>query len=184
MLSPFLPRGARFLMLGSFPPKVERWSMNFYYPNWQNDMWRIFGLAFFGDRNFFADLEARKFREAQIKKFLSEKKIGVADSAKVVSRLKNNASDAHLHIVEPLDILEVLKKIPSCIAVAATGQKALETVLKSVNAVAPKLGEFAQFEAHGKSFRLFRMPSSSRAYPMPLEEKAAFYRRMFEMCGI
>ena len=40
-LSPFLPEGARMLMLGSFPPKQERWSMDFFYPNWINDMWRI-----------------------------------------------------------------------------------------------------------------------------------------------
>ena len=30
---PFLPDGAVVLMLGTFPPKPERWSMEFYYPN-------------------------------------------------------------------------------------------------------------------------------------------------------
>ena len=184
LLEPFLPRGARLLMLGSFPPKPEKWSMNFYYPNWQNDMWRIFGLAFFADKDFFADLKNRKFRESEVKKFLRSKKIAVADSAKAVLRLKNNASDAHLRVVEPLDIFAVLEKIPGCSAVAATGQKALETVLKSVEADAPAVGGFSRFEHCGKIFKLFRMPSSSRAYPMPLEVKAGHYRRMFEICGI
>lgn len=45
-LEPFLPAGARLLMLGSFPPQRKRWSMEFFYPNLQNDMWRIFGLLF------------------------------------------------------------------------------------------------------------------------------------------
>ena len=36
-LQPFLPDGARILMLGSFPPKRERWSMEFYYPNFQKE---------------------------------------------------------------------------------------------------------------------------------------------------
>ena len=40
-LKPFLPANARLLMLGSFPPQRKRWSMEFYYPNWNNDMWRI-----------------------------------------------------------------------------------------------------------------------------------------------
>lgn len=40
-LRPFLPSAARVLMLGSFPPKRERWSMEWFYPNWQNDMWRM-----------------------------------------------------------------------------------------------------------------------------------------------
>ena len=52
-LEPFLPGNARLLMLGSFPPPQNRWKMNFYYPNYQNDMWRIFGLIFFSDKNHF-----------------------------------------------------------------------------------------------------------------------------------
>ena len=40
----FLPENTQLLMLGSFPPPQQRWSMNFYYPNIQNDMWRILGL--------------------------------------------------------------------------------------------------------------------------------------------
>ena len=50
-LEPFFPQGARLLMMGSFPPKRERWKMDFYYPNFQNDMWRIFGLVFFDDKD-------------------------------------------------------------------------------------------------------------------------------------
>ena len=48
-LEPFLPGNARLLMLGSFPPQRKRWSMEFYYPNWNNDMWRIAGLLFFNE---------------------------------------------------------------------------------------------------------------------------------------
>ena len=44
-LEPFLPGNAILLMLGSFPPQKKRWSMDFFYPNWSNDMWRIFGLG-------------------------------------------------------------------------------------------------------------------------------------------
>ena len=50
---PFLPNSARFLFLGTFPPRPEKWSMEFFYPNKINDMWRIMGLIFFGDRNHF-----------------------------------------------------------------------------------------------------------------------------------
>ena len=40
-LEPFLPANAKLLMLGSFPPQKKRWSMEFFYPNLQNDMWRF-----------------------------------------------------------------------------------------------------------------------------------------------
>lgn len=183
-LKPFLPRGAKLLMLGSFPPKTEKWSMNFYYPNWQNDMWRIFGLVFFGDKNFFADESLKKYKETEIKRFLEEKGIAVADSAKEVFRKKGNASDAHLEVLENFDFLSALKSMPECLALAATGQKSLETVFKTIPPSDLKIGESAEFSAFGRSFRIFRMPSSSRAYPMALERKAQFYKVMFCAIGI
>mgnify|MGYP002333336657 CR=1 FL=1 len=48
-----MPGNAKVLMLGSFPPPERRWSMRFYYPNRTNDMWRIMGIVFFGDKNHF-----------------------------------------------------------------------------------------------------------------------------------
>lgn len=51
--TPFLPDNARLLMLGTFPPSPKRWCMEFYYPNFTNDMWRIFGICFFDDKNHF-----------------------------------------------------------------------------------------------------------------------------------
>ena len=52
-LQPFLPDSARLLLLGSFPPPKERWCMDFFYPNPQNDMWRIMGQIFFNNKNHF-----------------------------------------------------------------------------------------------------------------------------------
>ena len=37
-LKPFLPENGKLLMLGSFPPPKARWKMNFYYPNYQNEI--------------------------------------------------------------------------------------------------------------------------------------------------
>lgn len=56
-LEPFVPEGAKILMLGSFPPKKERWSMEFFYPDFINDMWRIMGLVFFDDREHFIAMD-------------------------------------------------------------------------------------------------------------------------------
>ena len=109
----FLPENTKLLMLGSFPPPRARWSMNFYYPNIQNDMWRILGLVFYNDKEYF--LETKKaFSEEKAKAFCREKGIGI------------------------------------------------------------------RFPLSSRIFHLYRMPSSSRAYPKPLEEKAAVYKQMFE----
>ena len=60
-LEPFLPENARLLMLGSFPPKRIRWSMEFFYPNLQNDMWRIVGYLATGDKMHFLEPGGRRF---------------------------------------------------------------------------------------------------------------------------
>ena len=80
-LEPFLPHGTRLLMLGSFPPQQKRWSMEFFYPNFNNDMWRIFGKIFRGDSQFFVDSENKCFRRDDIVKLLEEKGIGLYDTA-------------------------------------------------------------------------------------------------------
>lgn len=70
---PFLPEHAQLLMLGTFPPAPKRWCMPFYYPNYQNDMWRIFGICFFGDKTHFLLEEEKRFNLGLIKPFLIEK---------------------------------------------------------------------------------------------------------------
>ena len=79
-LQPFLPPHARLLMLGSFPPQKIRWCMDFYYPNFINDMWRIMGYIFHGDRNWFVDERAKCFKKAMIVEFLLDKGIALYDT--------------------------------------------------------------------------------------------------------
>lgn len=79
--TPFLPENAKLLMLGSFPPSRERWKMEFYYPNFQNDMWRIFGLIFFENKNYFLDMDKKSFNETLICEFLVDKGIAIYESA-------------------------------------------------------------------------------------------------------
>lgn len=71
--TPFLPANACLLMLGTFPPAPKRWSMKFYYPNFTNDMWRIFGICFFGDKNHFVISEQKTYDLPAIIDFLNEK---------------------------------------------------------------------------------------------------------------
>ena len=183
-LRPFLPACARLLMLGSFPPQRKRWSMDFFYPNVQNDMWRIFGHVFFGDRERFVLTERRAFDKAHIISFLTEKGIALYDTASAVRRLQDNASDKYLEVAEATDIRRLLALIPQCRAVVTTGQKATDTFRLQIEADEPPVGGSAPFTLDGRSYHLYRMPSSSRAYPMKLEKKAEAYRKMFTELGM
>ena len=179
-LEPFLPANARILMLGSFPPKRIRWSMDFFYPNLQNDMWRIVGYLAAGDKSHFLMPGGRKFDKERIEAFCRERGIALYDTAVEVIRLKDNASDNFLQVVREVDLAALLAHIPQCRTLVTTGQKATDTLRAITGCGEPAVGESVAFEYAGRSMRLWRMPSSSRAYPRPVEWKAGFYRKVFE----
>jgi G:T/U-mismatch repair DNA glycosylase len=179
-LKPFLPENAVLLMLGSFPPPRERWTMEFYYPNFQNDMWRIFGLIFFSDKDYFVADNFKSFNETAIRQFLTKKGIALYDTAEEVIRHKGNASDQFLEIVKPTDLEKIIKQIPVCNTIVTTGQKATETLmgLIRVNQM-PPIGGSTDTVFINRQLRCYRMPSTSRAYPKSLLKKAADYRQLF-----
>ncbi len=183
-LKPFLPEECRLLMLGSFPPERRRWSMEFFYPNFNNDMWRIMGLIFHGDRDRFVVAGERRFDRAAVEAFCTERGIGLYDTACEVRRLAGNASDKFLEVVTPTDIGALLRTVPACRAVAATGEKAAEIFAAAVGCDAPAVGAAVEFGFEGRAMRFYRMPSSSRAYPLSVERKAAVYEGMLRAEGI
>lgn len=181
---PFLPTDALLLMLGTFPPAPKRWCMDFYYPNYQNDMWRIFGISFFGDKTHFLIEKEKRFDRGRIIPFLKEKGVALFDTAFRIRRTKNTASDKDLEIVEQSDLDGMLRQLKLCRAVVSAGQLATDVFCRHYGIAVPKVGGYTAFEFEGRSLRLYRMPSSSRAYPMPAERKAEFYDVVFRWLGM
>ena len=141
-------------------------------------MWEIFGLVFFGDSQRLVDAPNKTFRMEDIKALLEARGIAIYDTACAVRRLSGNASDKDLEIVEKTDIPALLSHIPHCHDIVCTGQKSFSVLTDDYGVPVPVMGTYNEFTIDGRSMRLWRMPSSSRAYPMPLAEKAAYYRHM------
>lgn len=181
-LAPFAPPNAKVLMLGSFPPPPNRWAMNFYYPNLNNDMWRIMGLVFFDDKDYFID--GKRFKEEVLKDFLNKQGIAIYDTAKIVIRENNNASDKFLTIIQKSDIQGLLATLPECNHIITTGEKASEILLSDFDIKIPKVGQSVNLTFNNKIVTLHRLPSSSRAYPLALDKKAQFYRVVFDEIGL
>lgn len=179
-LQPFLPENMKVLMLGSFPPTHDKWTMEFYYPNFQNDMWRIFGLMFFEDKNYLLKENQKEFDKARIQRMLIEYGVGVGDSAKVVNRLKGNASDKFLEVLEILNFGDILSEHPSCNFLLSTGEKSAEIIQQyfELNHL-PKIGDKLTFVFEEREIGFYRVPSSSRAYPKSIEDKARIYQQVF-----
>ena len=191
-LRPFLPEKAKVLFLGSFPPQRKRWCMDFYYPNFINDHWRIEGQIFYGDKNHFVDLEAKRFRIDEIVAFCEEKGLAFFDTSTAIRRLQDNASDKFLEVVEPTDIPALLKRLPHLRAIVTTGEKATETICRTMGmAETPKVNTYVRVSntddsnlTDGGGLLLYRLPSSSRAYPLSFDKKVEAYRRFFDFIKI
>ena len=197
-LKPFLPENAKVLFLGSFPPQRKRWCMDFYYPNFQNDHWRIEGQVFFGDKNHFVDAEAKRFKIDEIVAFCQEKGLAFFDTSTAVRRLQDNASDKFLEVVEPTNICALIRQLPHLRMIVTTGEKATETICTSLGIpTVPKVNTFVHLSpspikspsptgegsgvrpGSGERLLLYRLLSSSRAYPLSFNKKVEAYRAMF-----
>ena len=160
-LHPFLPENAKVLFLGSFPPQRKRWCMDFYYPNFINDHWRIEGQIFFGDKNHFVDLEAKRFKIDEIIAFCQEKGLAFFDTS---------------------------RQLPHLRAIVTTGEKATETICTSLGIpTIPKVNTFVTTPlairrgVGGEALLLYRLPSSSRAYPLSFDKKVEAYRQVLNL---
>lgn len=153
--------------------------MEFYYPNWNNDMWRITGFLFFNDKDYFIN-KTKKLSAKNASSVPAGKGIALFDTASAIRRLQDNASDKFLEVVQPTDVPALLHRIPQCKAIVTTGEKATDTLCTQFSIDKPKVGDFTEFLFENHPMRLYRMPSSSRAYPLALEKKAAAYRIMYQ----
>lgn len=178
---PYIPQNSKVLIMGTFPPQAKRWAMDFYYPNPTNDFWPMMGLIFCGNRNALYVPGTKTFDLEKIKQLLNEKGVAMNDTARCVRRLMNNASDKFLEIVEPVDLDALLSQMPSCRAIASTGEKAAKVIADLTSTNVPAMGEFV---TSVNGLHIWRMPSTSRAYPLRLDKKAAYYKHFFQSCGV
>ena len=181
-----LPAAATVMMMGTFPPTEDKRAMQFHYPNFQNDMWRIYGLVFFNDAAYFQRPSEKAFDAEKIKVFLRTKGIASCPTVLKAVREHGNASDKFLQVVETVDLAAVLAQMPDCRRICTTGGKATEVLIdiQGGGIKMPKMGETVPFPFAGRDLTLTRLPSTSRAYPLSLAKKAAAYRAFFEAAGL
>ena len=197
---PVLPPDATVMMMGTFPPTADKWAMRFHYPNFYNDMWRIYGRVFFDDADYFRVGDEKRFDPERIRAFMFER--GIASCPTVVQAIREtgNASDKNLTVVTTVDLDSILPQVPKVEALFTTGGKATEVLLNLLDAPLvkskyPKTNQSIAYPYQWQSdeaeliaqpvneLMLYRLPSTSRAYPLALDKKVAAYKDFFKEMG-
>ena len=163
---------------------TKRWSVAWYYPQPTNDMWRIFGIISLATSSISSS--EKTYRLDALKAFLTQRGVALFDTCLRIRRTTGTASDKDLEVVEQADLDGMLRALSCCRAVVTAGQLATQIFTRhyGIDTKGMKMGDYREFCFEGRTIRLYRMPSSSRAYPMRTEAKAAYYERMLIDLGI
>ena len=194
---PVLPPNATVMMMGTFPPTADKWAMSFHYPNFYNDMWRIYGRVFFDDADYFRVGDEKRFDPERIRDFMFERGIASCPTVKQAIRETGNASDKNLTVVTPVDLEVILPQVPKVKSLFTTGGKATEVLLDLLSepiakSKHPKTNQRMDYPYQWQNaeqtteindLTLYRLPSTSRAYPLSLDKKVAAYKAFFERVG-
>jgi len=195
---PVLPPNATVMMMGTFPPTADKWAMSFHYPNFYNDMWRIYGRVFFDDADYFRVGDEKRFDPEHIRDFMFERGIASCPTVKQAIRETGNASDKNLTVVTPVDLDIILPQVPKVESLFTTGGKATEVLLGLLDepiakSKHPKTNQSMDYpyqwrstdnqKADVNNLTLYRLPSTSRAYPLSLDKKVAAYKAFFKKMG-
>ncbi len=194
---PVLPPDATVMMMGTFPPTADKWAMSFHYPNFYNDMWRIYGRVFFNDADYFRVGDEKRFDPERIRDFMFERGIASCPTVKQAIRETGNASDKNLTVVTPVDLEVILPQVPKAKSLFTTGGKATEVLLGLLDepiakSKYPKTNQRMDYPYQWQNteqttevndLTLYRLPSTSRAYPLSLDKKVAAYKTFFEKVG-
>ena len=195
---PVLPPDATVMMMGTFPPTADKWAMSFHYPNFYNDMWRIYGSVFFDDVNYFRVGDEKRFDPERIRAFMFERGIASCPTVTQAIRETGNASDKNLTVVTSVDLDSILPQVPKVETLFTTGGKATEVLLNLLaeppaKSKYPKTNQSMDYpyewqsdnnkKANVNNLTLYRLPSTSRAYPLALDKKIAAYKDFFKKIG-
>ena len=195
---PVLPPDATVMMMGTFPPTADKWAMRFHYPNFYNDMWRIYGSVFFDDVDYFRVGDEKRFDPERIRAFMFERGIASCPTVNQAIRETGNASDKNLTVVTPVDLDNILPQVPKVETLFTTGGKATEVLLNLLaeppaKSKYPKTNQSMDYpyqwqsdnnqKADVNNLTLYRLPSTSRAYPLALAKKVAAYKNFFKKMG-
>ncbi|TPP47041.1 hypothetical protein CGC20_33480 [Leishmania donovani] len=150
-IGPVVHADSRVLFCGTFPP--VRKSIRFYYPNANNDMWKVLGQVFYDDADAFytaasrasslfsapskhasCHAATRALDEARIVRFADSQPVGFFDVCRRVRRRLGTSADDNIEALERTNVVrDVLSHTPHCAGIITTGTLALTMLLDDLS---------------------------------------------------
>jgi G:T/U-mismatch repair DNA glycosylase len=123
---PFIPINANKLILGTFPTaEINRGAYEFFYPNPNNDFWRVLFQAAKKNLEDYKQVEPIEIR----KQILADLKLGIGDIGKKILRQKDSSKDDNLFPIEYTDIFLILENYPAIKKIIITSSSGSNSVL-------------------------------------------------------
>ncbi len=181
---PFVPKKADKIILGTFPThERNRGSSKFYYPNPNNEFWKIlFDIAGLGSEDS-QEKDPVKLR----KQVLAKLGLGIADICTVIYRQKTSSNDNALFPIEFTDIFLLLDNHPNIKTLIVTSSSKSSSTLAwlhqycSLNGYTfkiPKgrLPKSTILKFTNRAIRIEIIPSSSGQSPIRGNERLEMYK--------
>lgn len=110
----------KVLILGSFPPHESKRDYPFYYPNKQNNFWKILAQLNSTPLNYFSGQEAVKERQ----QLMLDLKVGVQNLGRKIARKGLSSRDTDIVISEFQDVLSIIRNHPELKKILIAGYSA------------------------------------------------------------
>lgn len=185
---PYIPNKADKLLLGTFPTHIRnRKNFEFFYPNPNNDFWKIIFEA--------AEIKQEEYLQSEPvairKQALDQLGLGIADICKAVYRQKNSSSDNALFPLEFTDIFLLLEKHPNITTIVVTSSSKRNSTLAYLNQYCSMNGypfkipegtlpKTVFFTFQNKTIKIEIVPSTSRQSRTDRTERLEMYKKALQ----
>lgn len=172
------------LILGNFPPHRKRWDYEFFYPNKQNNFWKVLAEINGSPLNHMTGNAAVEER----KHLMQVLKTGVLNIAHKVRRKGASARDTDIEILEYNDVIGFIEKHPELEIIIIAGYSAKNSTAKKFMEylakhkikfkAPPEITAGAQFPLYVKNrtIKCVIVNSTSTAFPIKLKDLADQFR--------
>jgi G:T/U-mismatch repair DNA glycosylase len=177
-------RGMHVLILGNFPPHSKRWDYKFFYPNKQNNFWKVLSILNGTPLKEMKGDAAVQERQ----KIMRDLKVGIYNLARSIKRKNKSARDTDIEILEYLDIVSIIRKNTRLKKIILAGFAAKSSTARTFlnqldeqhihysKPVEIKAGTEFQLYMGKRSIDCVILNSTSTAFPIKLEKLVEQFR--------